>query len=77
MLSCNVFSDNLYFVLENKSVFSMYKRTLEPQVKVCYGKVTPAEVLAWLFMWVLSHEIILLSIFVKGMLLLTYFLQSK
>lgn len=54
----------------------MYRRTLEPQVKVCCGKVTPAEVLAWLFMWVLSHEIILLSIFVKGMLLLTYFLQS-
>lgn len=55
----------------------MYRRTLGPQIKVCYGKVTPVEVLAWLFMWVLSQEIILLSVFVKGMLLLTYFLQSK
>lgn len=77
MLSCNVFSDIFYFALENKSGFSMYRRALEPQVKVCYGKVTPAEVLAWLFMCVLSHEIILLSVFVKGILLLTYFLQSK
>lgn len=75
MLSCNIFSDILYFILEKKSVFSMYRRTLEPMV--CYGKVTPAEVLAQLFMWVLSHEIILLSVFLKGMLLLTYFLQSK
>lgn len=77
MLSRNVFSDILYFVLENKFGFSMYRRALEPQVKVSYDKVTPGEVLAWLFMWVLSHKIILLSIFFKGMLLLTYFLQLK
>lgn len=41
------------------------------------GQMIPAEVLAWLFIRVLSHEIILLSIFLKGMLLLTYFLQSR
>lgn len=41
------------------------------------GQMIPAEVLAWLFIWVLSHEITLLSILVKGILLLAYFLQSK
>lgn len=41
------------------------------------GQMVPAEALAWLFIWVLSHEITLLSILVKGILLLAYFLQSR
>lgn len=41
------------------------------------GQMMPAEVLAWLLMWVLSHETISLHAFVKGMLLLTSSLQSR
>lgn len=40
-------------------------------------QMIPAEVLAWLFIQVPSRKIMLLYIFIKGMLLLTYFLQSR